>query len=501
MGVHKHLSGKQMPLRDGLCMCIGYDFQHVGQVMFRKLFKPGAYRIIKDKDTGEWRPYEPDGADKGVYRSETKPAPPLIPKRMIAPGGIAWYRKKEGIPKSVKLVNGWQINFYSSESDPPQGHSANLAWVDEEMDKESWYEEIARAMTDETGYFIWSATPHVGGEALIDIHNRAERDRLKPNAMTREFFLLIHDNQHISNADKQDLIEKYKDNPEAYRTRILGQFAAKAFKVYSEFHIDRHGFDLDKLPNGQIPADWCRYAFIDPGTQVCAAGFAAIPPPGSPWQRRIYVYRELYVTNATPSSFAREFEIATRGEHFHCWLFDMRMGRVSTVGTEESVEMIYRKALAKVATGSMLTLPDGGHQAEVVSCWDRVTEKMFIPGVDNPRAGIQAVKEALSVNSVTGVSYICFARGRLPNMEMEFAKYHNRRVKGVVIDEPIKKNDHLMDGLRYLVCYRPEYHKPPQPQKPKTRIYNRLEEKRARLARAGSRVVNFGPRSSAAISY
>lgn len=509
-GQHPKLSGTKLPVRDGIACLVGYDYSHIGRVLFRKLFRKGAFKIIKDLETGKWRPYEPDGIDSDRPRKDAQPAPPLIPKRFIAPGGISWYRKKENIPKSIKLATGWELRFYSSEGEPPQGDAVHLFWLDEEMINEAWYTEAARGLADESGFFIWSATPHVGGDALIDLHARSEKCKHDPNGVTREFLLLIFNNQHLAKKDKDELIEKFKDNPEAYRTRILGEFAAKAFKVYSEFSLEVHGFDFGDLPGGRIPDDWCRYVAIDPGHQVTAVLFLAVPPLGK-YTYRWYIYDEMYLEKSSATKFAEAFEVKTRGQSFEAWIIDMRAGRTTPTGGEKPVYMTYADALRAVRVRRQIPqstrLPEHvqhrlareareSDKFEITNCWERVKHQVFIPGADNPKAGITAVKEALTVQAHTGLSMLAFARGKLPNLEYEFDHYHHKRVKGKLTDEVAKKDDHLMDSLRYLVCARPEWQRPKKIVRPVTAALKRLRDKQARLDSQRSNSVNLGPRSS-----
>src|SRR6187455_363086 len=66
-----------------LIWVVGYDERHIGGTIYRMLFKPGAFRIIQDRTTGEWRAWKPwELADK-LREEETRPAPPLIPPRLI----------------------------------------------------------------------------------------------------------------------------------------------------------------------------------------------------------------------------------------------------------------------------------------------------------------------------------------------------------------------------------------------------------------------------------
>ena len=54
------------PKEDARIICVAKDQTKIGEVMFRKLFKRDAYRIVFDKTTGYWRGWEPwrDGYDR-----------------------------------------------------------------------------------------------------------------------------------------------------------------------------------------------------------------------------------------------------------------------------------------------------------------------------------------------------------------------------------------------------------------------------------------------------
>src|SRR5579859_4814531 len=45
------------PKSGGLCVCVGKDGAHCADPMWRKLARAGAFRIIRDLDTGLWRAY------------------------------------------------------------------------------------------------------------------------------------------------------------------------------------------------------------------------------------------------------------------------------------------------------------------------------------------------------------------------------------------------------------------------------------------------------------
>ena len=77
------------PEENGILAIIGRDWKHIGMVVYPMLFKAGAFYIIKDLKTGDWRAYDPEVDEP--RKSERKPAPPMIPPRMIKK--ISWLKE------------------------------------------------------------------------------------------------------------------------------------------------------------------------------------------------------------------------------------------------------------------------------------------------------------------------------------------------------------------------------------------------------------------------
>jgi hypothetical protein len=50
---------KKYPEKDGILVIVGKDWKHIGMVVYPMLFKWGAFKIAKDKFTGEWRAFDP----------------------------------------------------------------------------------------------------------------------------------------------------------------------------------------------------------------------------------------------------------------------------------------------------------------------------------------------------------------------------------------------------------------------------------------------------------
>ena len=90
------------PKEGGNLVIIGKGWTHIGMVVYPMLFKAGAFRIIRDEVTGKWRAFNPNTDE--ARKKESKPAPPLIPPRMIK--DMSWVQKNAGYLNKAELTNG-----------------------------------------------------------------------------------------------------------------------------------------------------------------------------------------------------------------------------------------------------------------------------------------------------------------------------------------------------------------------------------------------------------
>src|SRR5690606_24158709 len=101
-------------------LLLGFGVTHVGTVIYPKLFLEGAFNIIRDERTKQWRVFKPWQEYDDAYKEKACPAPPLIPPRMVIPKTWNWDTKSAGIFKSVELKTGWKIWCFPSSGDPRQ---------------------------------------------------------------------------------------------------------------------------------------------------------------------------------------------------------------------------------------------------------------------------------------------------------------------------------------------------------------------------------------------
>lgn len=438
-GTHP-IEGKY-PKEGGNLVIVGANWKHIGLVVVPYLFKAGAFKIIKDKTTGKWRAFNPALLGDLEREKQAKPAPPLIPPRMIK--SMSWLLKSAGYLNSCELVNGWTIYCFSSEGDPPQGFQADRVHIDEDINNEQWVPEMQARLADRKGRFAWSAMPHSRNDALMVLKERADKAEETGSNDIRRYVLRFLDNPHIDENEKRKAIERWAAAGEdVLRQRSEGEFNIDSVKVYPSFSMSIHGYDRAKLPNGTVPDDWCRFAVVDPGHSVTAVLFAAIPPDES----MVLVYDELYIRHANAIIFGQEFLKKASGSKFHAFLIDAHGGRITDIGSGRSAQDQYTEEMVKHNIRS------------------KTTGASFIPGADDVQSGLQAVRNLLHIRP-DGAPKLRFLRDSVPNMEREMKMYKKKcaYVAGVTVvtDEPNKRGDfHLVDCLRYLCAYEPRYHAP-----------------------------------------
>ncbi len=424
------------PEKDGRCVFVCSNEDAIGQVIFRKLFRPGAFKIIKDSLTNKWRPYRPnDPADKARV-SEIRLAPPLVPERMITT--ISWVVKSEGIPSMIKLSNGWEISFYSSHASPPAGTDLDLVVFDEEIEVEAWYGEMAARLVDRGGKFVWGATPQAGTMRLYALHERAEDDQkyCLPGQKRKivEFKCLMADNPYMSEQDKRDFEAMVPEEEKLYR--VHGDFIITTYRVYDEWEPLVHLIDPFV-----IPADWTHYLSVDPGFQVCAVLFAAVPQPDHPrFSDQVIFYDELYIRQCNAWLFGETLAPKVVGRFFQAFVIDMRGGRITDIGSGKPPWLQYASEL------------------EARGIRSAQTGSNFLKSSDNKEAGVMAFKGWLE------------PRGGKPKVQVfttmakfqdEIKNYHNAKKKGELVDKPLERNNHLMDNARYLAMHGCPYVAPP----------------------------------------
>jgi hypothetical protein len=429
--------------KEGRCVMVAKNLLQVGEVFYKKLFQRGAFKIIKDLETGEWRAFRPT-QDRG-REHEAKPAPPLIPPRFYDKNAIAWRNKRAKIVSKITLKTGWEILFFSGESPPPNGIDVDLVDFDEEITDPAWYPEISFRLVDRQGKFIWNATPQNGTETLLTLSETAAEQANWPVPDVAEFKLSIFDNPHLPKEEIEQSVREWAKDPEQYRIRIEGEFNSSSFLVYPTFSRNLHSCAAkdDDHPDGiDIDARWNHYMVVDPGKGTCAVSFWAVPPIDHPCHEQRFLYDELYIHQCNADIFADRVQAKIGGRYFHAFLIDPSSMKQDTIGGGPSVFAQYTEALQKRNVISHLT----GHS--------------FQFGANDLMAGIFKFESWLHVNGQTGRPKFQYLAGRCTNFEQEIKRYRKRQINGYYVDKPVDRDDHLLDTSRYFAMYDPKWTPP-----------------------------------------
>jgi hypothetical protein len=442
-----HPNPDKYPRENGRAIVVARDMNKIGEVIWRKLGRAGSFQMIRDPATKVWRARRPGDLGRG------KPAPPLIPPRLIK--DISWEKKAAGIPTKLVLKNGWECNFYSSKADPEaiSGVDVDICIFDEEVVNEGWFTEAMARLIDRNGFFWWGATPHVGTQALFELHQRAGAiaeeqaetgDTSTP--LVQEFFLSIWDNVHMPERAKRDFESSLTDDDR--RLRIDGDFAISGTRVFESHFFPRGVHGVEPFA---IPMSWCHFCSIDPGFKVGALLFCAVPPmkyDGTPgvdpllYGDYVYFYDEAYIRGCDAALLAQALKDHIGDLEMYAHLFDSHGGNLRELGSGMLPETQYRNAFKtlKIRTptcGTMLTY-----------------------GYDDPTGRILRIKDWLRVRP-DGTTKIRILRGSCPHLVRNMERYAFKVVAGEVTDKPLAKDSHQCDNLGYLCMYTGlYYHKP-----------------------------------------
>jgi hypothetical protein len=421
----------RFPKTDGRAYVVGATMQHLGEVLYRKLFRPGLFWIIKDEETGLWRTYR--WWTDEHRKKERRPSPALIPARYIK--SQSYRLKKDLVPKTVKLHNGWEISFFTGEGIPAQGFDIDVALCDEEVQSRDWINELFRGLIDREGTFIWSCAPQNSTETLLGLWEKKGLEEFADLDVSG-YRIPVTENPHI----KPKEIERRRQQltPEEIAVFIDGYFATSSFLMFPEFSQGTHCINQSDLPGGQIPPEWTRYVAVDPGIGRLGVLFAAVPPPSHPWHDRVILYDEIYAPRATAYDFGQLMAHKSEGCAYEKFIIDMNRGS-ATESSGYTIAHQYETALAAYGVRSF------------------ATGSGFEPGFDDVVAGCSLIKTALRMRYDGRGSQIRIVRDKCPNLISEMTRLRRNRVKTqggawVYEDKPAPRQDsHLVDCLRYTL--------------------------------------------------
>lgn len=442
--------------------CIGNDEKHLS-LMYEYLFEKAPYRIFQHPVTFQWTVVVEKEHEK--YRHLWEDAAPLIPARMVKV--TSWLNKKEKIPKSVVLINGTKIRFYSGlVRKMPQGRKFHLVWLDEELEQaKKWLDEMRARIVDLNGRIFWSATPHLATEEFNEMIVRAkdpENDKKAYELQTSYFLMRAQDNKYLSERGNAAFVEKMKDDDEQTAVRVEGLSALSFLTVYGqEFKKELHVINPFELR-------WedTRYIVVDPGVDLAAVLFLIVPQTEDdqaklealPEEERrfrskpgcIVCYDELYLrrTNATEIALKTKEKLDNHPQSYLQAMLLDKVGGKSIVWKgmkdDENPSIVYLEQFT-------------AHDINPV-------EPGWVHGASDVRVGINRTKDYL-IGDKTGPYFFCTKNCK--KLIWEFGAWKKKRnQKGDFVDYE-KGNNHLLDCVRYATTRGLQWVPPPSPVGPR----------------------------------
>ena len=426
---------------------VGLKLDHIAS-MYRTLFQPGAFKIIRDEHTKQWRSVRWDRNNPtrlqeydDAYREKWRDAPPLIPARFIR--GISWETTNE-VPRSIRL-QGWDTLWSSALGKPAQGDHFNLVVFDEEMPNPEFYNEAHRGLTRlwETAAQrpkgIWSATSQVANPELAELREKAVND--PESDFVRAFTFLPADNPYLSPEARQELYDGFDE--EQRLTRYFGIPAMSHRSVYPRF--DPHG--ANGVEPFQIPAEWSIWGVLDPGRTHCGTIFIAIDPD----QQYHTVYDGFDLRHADADAWAEAVKERQHGTKFEGWICDQQRGKQrQDAEYSKTVAEQYWDALVRAAVQVRSTGPGFGMGG-------------FFPGsndVDAREKSLQSMMAVRGDGPFVGTAKWRVMRGVLPELEKQIRRAHTDPKNPEKRFKDKSQPSDLVEAAEYGAAFDPGYREP-----------------------------------------
>lgn len=437
------------PKRDGVAFVVGLDEDFIGRNVYRYLFEPGQFKVIRDLETNEWRAYRPwDPADK-ARKDEVAPAPPLIPKRYYTDADIAWKDKKSKVFNRLQIPStGWVLWVMTSQMEPAPGFAADLGVFDEDIMRKEWFGEAIMRLEIRSGKFCWGALPLEKNDELTTCINRAE-EQAGSDDPTTVLFKPTEENPYFNAEHRKHTIITMKDSgDDVYRMRILGERQIDTWAMYPGFDPKRsHNAIRKDEPrtevqriltenNGTPPKNWCRYMIVDPGHSICAVAFVAVPPPdvGDQW----VLYDELYIQNSTAELYATSVLPKYQGWNFQAFIIDSHGGRLTSAGDGLSWQDHYEAAMRKYRIES------------------NSTGSSFIPGCDNIHSRVEILRQDMAIRPECGTPRLLVVHERCEKFVEEMKRFRKKRdpKTNMPTDDGVRgPRTHLIECMEYAAAH------------------------------------------------
>lgn len=432
---HKFRHGKAKAL------AIGLDEGHLADPMGVKLFKPGAFKLVRDEQTNLYRflrhdpnnPQELDPYDASM-REKWIDAPPIIPPRLFA-SRPAMKNAAAGVPLVYDFITGKKLEFRTSGSKPKQGDQNQLGWIDEAIEHGDHFKQLCRSFMAVDGVGIWSATPENVSPYLWELKQRADKGDPTVFAVS----LQLDDNFAIAKERKAEFKASLRTEEEV-RIHYYGEFAIVGRRIYPLY--DPQG--IHGCEPSDVPLDATRYVFLDPGRQHCATVLVAVDRE----EQHRYVYHAWEIRNLSSAHQWAQMVKQWQGDRkFEAFVIDSRAGEAHSMAGGASIAEQYWQALV-----------EAGVKPRIMgsSRWGG-----FFGGLPNVSAREEALCNWMEVRGggpFANTPILQVVRGCCPELDrqIQYACTSSSVSDKRVMDQP----QDLVTGVEYAASFNPSFHEP-----------------------------------------
>jgi phage terminase large subunit-like protein len=368
-----------------------------------------------------------------VWRDAIKP---WLPKEKIR--SVDWIRVSEPeCPRAIVLTNGSVIEFKSAEAriDKFAGSKIHYLWIDEECDKELFGEMRIRLL-DYGGDLALTLTPVRRKLWVQDLEgeNEGRTTRLVRASTLDAAAAGVFKIHGVDEAEVEGMLRTYDERER--RVRGLGDFAGFEGLVYPDFDKDRHVLRPvgDTLVDGRgevvyqwpLPADWDRYAAMDFGFSNPGCIPLAVHDPNHDALLVTNVWHQNYLTIDKWVKIAKQLPPTLYPLICDHDAGDRAVLEANGVYTVPAIKDEWPMAGTPVSR-RLLETADG-------------RTRLYFVVHDRDRAPI---------DRLTGR---CDAFKAVEEIQGYRFKDRDER-KPDPRDEPVKKDDHAMDSIRYMCRY------------------------------------------------
>lgn len=339
-------------------------------------------------------------------------------------------RNPMGFPINWELKNGssFEILTYEQKTEQFEGWKGDLAWFDEPPPRDKYIATV-RGLVDTNGRCWLTLTP---------LSQPWLYDELFTNPNGQDVFCVTMDIRDNLIREKDGLItgylteqaiKKFENSlkPEEKEARIHGRFMHLTGLVFKSFDLDKHCIE-----DMSIPKEWTRYMAIDPHPRVpTAALWVAVDPDENYW-----VYDELLMGDMDIAQISNALK-AQEGPHpAKMRYIDPSADKDNALeGGFNTRKELMKNGIFTVRANNDWDYGKGCIDSALSPVWDHFKAK------DIPRLHI--------------------VRDRCPRLVYELThyvwdNYRNQEVKSPK-QKPIKKDDHLIDCLRYILAMNPVF--------------------------------------------